>query len=415
MCGNSTCHECNNKPLCKQNDCSCPVKDLSTDCVLYTGEDLVCSGIKSQTILTDLIQQLDEFICQISEAVGGGGFGLINIGTGSGIYRNTTLTGNRELRSVKAIGDFLEVVISQSGEEIEIKETPVEALRKLEMSFDWKNSDDFNTVKLPTDTPSGVTDSIYKRNGFIGYLKPLQVPVGQVQHPDYYNGTSMVSPILIEADIYNLGIKIKDFDKIKDYSPVVVISKYLPTRKHSVNSPSPIPGTSNPIEYFPNNTYKKSSFKFTNDNDQVRVTRVPIQAQYQVVDFGQEHYFKTSKNFQFSKSLGGGQPEYVFETRGAKKRYSQCKVPYNNAEAGDTGKFITVTSRAFVYLQFHIEIEVDGVKHISPALGRLKMIASIDTPSQDTLRFSDGQIVDYDYLLSEYQFTQRTKITFKHT
>ena len=229
MCGNSTCYECNQQPLCTQNDCSCPVKDLSTDCVLYTGEDLVCSGIKSQTILTDLIQQLDEFICQISEAVGGGGFGLINIGTGSGIYRNTTLTGNRELRSVKAIGDFLEVVISQSGEEIEIKETPVEALRKLEMSFDWKNSDDFNTVKLPTDTPSGVTDSIYKRNGFIGHLKPLLFS-GQVQHPNLNAGTTQ--PILIEADIYNLGIKVKDFDKVKDYSPVLVISKYMPTRKN---------------------------------------------------------------------------------------------------------------------------------------------------------------------------------------
>ena len=63
MCGNSTCYQCNQQPLCNQNDCSCPVKDLSTDCVLYTGADLTCSGIKSQTILTELIQQLDEFIC----------------------------------------------------------------------------------------------------------------------------------------------------------------------------------------------------------------------------------------------------------------------------------------------------------------------------------------------------------------
>jgi hypothetical protein len=410
MCGNSTCHECKQQPLCKQNDCSCPVKDLSTDCVLYTGADLTCSGIKSGTILTDLIQQLDDFICKITEAVGGGGFGLINIGTGSGIYRNTLLTGSKELRSIKAIGDFLEVGISQSGQEIEIKETPVEALRKLEMSFDWKNSDDFNTVKLPTDIPSRVTDSIYKRNGFIGHLKP-QLVSGQVQHQNYDFGAT--EPILIEADIYNLGIKVKDFDKVKDYSPVVVISKYMPTRKNFTLNPEPIPGSL--LAYFPNSTYKKSGFRFSNDNDAVRLTRVPIQAQYQVIDFGQEHYFRTSPRFQVTKSLGGGNPEPIFETRGAKKRYSQCRIPYSFSEAGYTGKKTTTTSKAFVYLQFHIEIEVDGIKHISPPLGKLKMIASIDTPARDTLEFTEGDIIPYDYLFSEYGFRQRTKITFKHT
>ena len=411
MYGNSTCHECNKKPLCKQNDCSCPVKDLSTDCVLYTGENLDCINIYSGTILTEVIQELHEFICKFAEAVGGGGssFNLINIGTGSGIYRNTTLTGNKELRSIKAVGDFLEVVISQSGEEIEIKETPVEALRKLEMSFDWKNSDDFNTVKLPTDMPSRVTDSVYKRNGFIGHSKP-KVFSGQVQHPNLKSG----KPILIEADIYNLGIKVKDFDKVKDYSPVVVISKYMPTRKNYTDNPAPIPGS--PLEYFPKSTYRKAGFRFSNDNDAVRLTRVPIQAQYQVIDFGQEHYFRTSLEFQVEKALGGGKPQYIFETRGAKQRYSQCKLPYSIAEAGDRGKFQTVTSRAFVYLQFHIEIEVDGVKHISPALGKLKMIASIDTPARDVSRFTGGYIIPYDYLSSlEAPINQRTKISFKHT
>lgn len=411
MCGNSTCHECNKQPLCKQNDCSCPVKDLSTDCILYTGNDLVCSGIKSQTILTDLIQQLDEFICKISEAVGGGGLNLINVGTGSEVYKGTTLTGNKELRTLKTVGDFIEIGLSTSGNEIEIKESPIEALRKIEMSFDWKNSDDFNTVKLPTDMPSKVTDSKYKRNGFIGYLKPLEFPSGQVEHPRYNSGTT--EPILIEADIYNLGIKIKDFNKIKDYSPVVVISKYMPTRKNYTDNPATIPGS--PLEYFPNSTYRKAGFRFSNDNDTVRLTRIPIQAQYQVIDFGQEHYFKTSTEFQALKSLGGGKIELIFETRGAKKRYSQCKLTYPISEAGDTGKFQTTTSRAFVYLQFHIEIEVDGVKHISPSLGKLKMIASIDTPAEDTLRFASGDIVPYNYLFSEYEYSQRTKITFKHT
>lgn len=412
MCGNSTCYSCNQPSICSQNDCSCPIKDLSTDCVLYTGADLVCSGIKSKTILTDLIQQLDEFICQILESVGG--VNLINIGTGSGIYKGANLTGAKELRTIKAVGDFIEIGLSTSDNEIEIKESPIEALKKLEMSFDWKDSDNFNDIKVPTDLPYKVTDSKYKRNGFIGHIKPYENPTGQVFHPQInYDGSGFIDPILLEADIFNLGIKIKDFDKIKDYSPVVVISKYLPTKKHTTQNPMPIPNTSNPIEYFPNTTYKKGSFKFSSDNDNIRLTRVPIQAQYQVIDFGQEHYFRTSKAFQVSKSLGGGKHEFILETRGAKNRYSQARTPYAVADAGYLGKNYS-SSSAFVYLQFHIEITVNGKTYLSKPLGRLKMIASLDTPARGTKVIDNEAIVPYDYM-EEYGTNTRIKIRYKHT
>lgn len=59
------CDKCNSSAtICSPaTECSCPVKDLSTDCVQYTGDDLACSGIKKGTILTEFLQQLDEFIC----------------------------------------------------------------------------------------------------------------------------------------------------------------------------------------------------------------------------------------------------------------------------------------------------------------------------------------------------------------
>jgi hypothetical protein len=59
------CNECNSSAtICSPaTECSCPVKDLSTDCVQYTGDDLACSGIKKGTILTEFLQQLDEFVC----------------------------------------------------------------------------------------------------------------------------------------------------------------------------------------------------------------------------------------------------------------------------------------------------------------------------------------------------------------
>lgn len=117
MCNNSTCYQCNQPPLCAPNDCSCPVKDLSTDCVLYTGNDLACSGIKSQTILTELIQQLDEFICtkvqEIAQTLV-----LINIGNGASVYRGTDLQGRKELRRIRKEGDL--VVVTEGSSDISI-------------------------------------------------------------------------------------------------------------------------------------------------------------------------------------------------------------------------------------------------------------------------------------------------------
>lgn len=52
------CNECNSTAT----SCSCPVKDLSTDCVQYTGDDLIYSGIKKGTILTDFLKQLETFV-----------------------------------------------------------------------------------------------------------------------------------------------------------------------------------------------------------------------------------------------------------------------------------------------------------------------------------------------------------------
>lgn len=58
------CNKCNSSTtICSPTtSCSCPVKDLSTDCVQYTGNDLAYSGIKKGTILTEFLQQLDNFV-----------------------------------------------------------------------------------------------------------------------------------------------------------------------------------------------------------------------------------------------------------------------------------------------------------------------------------------------------------------
>jgi hypothetical protein len=420
MCGNSTCNECNQQPLCESNDCSCPIKDLSTDCVLYTGADLACSGIKSGTILTDLIEQLDTFICEIvgepvrtptptTPIAPQQSLGLLNIGNGVESYRlpdaQTNLQGLKEIRTIKSISDSIVVKVSSSDKEIEISEPAKEALKKISMSFDWKNSSNI-LRKKPQSPTLGVTDNIYRRGGFIGWDKPyLNTTTNEVIHPP----VNEQKPVLIEADIYNLGIKIQGFEKIRDYNPVVVISKYTPTIKKHTYNPELIPGSQ--LDYFPETTYRKGSFKFSKDKDPVRLTRVPIKKGYQVIDFGQEHYFKTSQDFQNRPSLGGEAFRKILETRGTKRRYSQSRQTYAQGQAGFSGKKYNLDS-AFVYLQFHIEITVGEEKFISPALGKLKMVVSLPSSAKRPVDFKSGSVVQYDYMKDPKEFT---KIRFKHT
>lgn len=404
---------CNNTPLCSNNDCSCPVKDLSTDCVLYTGEDLACSGIKSQTILTDLIQQLDNFICTIQAQPT---FNIVNVGTGAGVYKGV-VGSNRQLRSIKSPDGSVGVAVSPNGNEIHLTANSADLIDKISLSFDWK--DNLNIAeRTPEDLPKGVTDTEYLRKGYIGYHKPILYS-GEVDHPLYQRlDLEEYEPILIEASVQNLGVKISNFDSIKDLFPVLVISKYTNTEKRKTASPQPIPGSTSG-ETFPDELYRKGSFKFSADNDPIRLTRVPLQAHYQVIDFGQEHYFKTCANLQETgiRTAERGSSGYTIPlvmTRGCGKRYSTV------TELNSRSQTKLVKSNTFVYLQFHIEIEVNGQKIISKSLGRLKMILSVPIYSLETIESEPEEpwgsnVIPYDYLDNIDSQRAKSTIRYKHS
>lgn len=105
------CNTC--KPV---EDCACPVKDLSTDCILYTGDKLDCSGIENNTILTEVIKQLDTYICERFETVENF-FRLVNIGTGAGIYKGIDGIGRKQIKSLIGAGI---ISITEQGDTITI-------------------------------------------------------------------------------------------------------------------------------------------------------------------------------------------------------------------------------------------------------------------------------------------------------
>lgn len=117
-CNTPTNTPCGCQPCDDSNpECSCPIKDLSTDCVLYTGDDLPCSGIVKDSVLTDLIQRLDEFICEVRDdilAYVAQVTTLINIGGGAGVYKQPNGLGNKELRTIISEDDSLLDIIENA-------------------------------------------------------------------------------------------------------------------------------------------------------------------------------------------------------------------------------------------------------------------------------------------------------------
>lgn len=115
-CGRTTNTVCT--PSCQTVDCACPVKDLSTDCVLYTGNDLPCTEIKTGTLLTEVFGQLDTYLCDLSAQLANA-FSLISVGEGVRVYKGVDGIGRKEIRSLVSPDGFLSIGLSTDNKEIE--------------------------------------------------------------------------------------------------------------------------------------------------------------------------------------------------------------------------------------------------------------------------------------------------------
>jgi hypothetical protein len=115
-CGCSQTTITNTNCTCPPETCTCPIKDLSTDCVLYSGDDLACSGIEKNTILTEVIQQLDGFICDTRDQLYNA-FTLVNVGGGAQAYKGVDGIGRKEIRTV--VGSSL-IDVTQNTDDISV-------------------------------------------------------------------------------------------------------------------------------------------------------------------------------------------------------------------------------------------------------------------------------------------------------
>lgn len=90
-------NKCSCATTCQPIDCGCKI-ELATDCITLS-EDLTCSNILKAQTLTEVVKQLDEYICERFDSVTNF-FNLINVGDGSEIYKGISNLGKKELRTL---------------------------------------------------------------------------------------------------------------------------------------------------------------------------------------------------------------------------------------------------------------------------------------------------------------------------
>jgi hypothetical protein len=122
MCEN--CNENNYQQvhICSEEQvpCSCPVKDLSTDCVNFDQEDLkydATTVVPKNTLLTVALDNILQFLKVKIEEIQNY-FKVVNTGLGSKIYSGNTLLGEKKLRSLTSSDNSVDIV--ETANEIDI-------------------------------------------------------------------------------------------------------------------------------------------------------------------------------------------------------------------------------------------------------------------------------------------------------
>lgn len=120
----------------------------------------------------------------------------------------------------------------------------------------------------PIDMPVGAKGEYPVRNGYLSYSLP-EVVDGELRWND--------SEFLIEIEkILNLHVSVSNFDKISDWNPSLLVTRYKPTSIKSKKK-----------------DYRISGYRYNTDiDDELRPVFIRFSKESFYVDFGQEHYFR---------------------------------------------------------------------------------------------------------------------------
>lgn len=162
--------------------CECAVKDLSTNCILFTEDDIKCGEttvITKNLNLTDNLKNLVAYICQ---RFADGVMRLVNIGGGAEIYAGDNLLGHKKLRTIISSDDS--ILVDQQDEVIDIiaSITP----QGLQETLDIGASATKGNASYEMDTNGFETITSENSFGFI-QTSVLRSPSSLVQLSNYYS------------------------------------------------------------------------------------------------------------------------------------------------------------------------------------------------------------------------------------
>jgi hypothetical protein len=278
-------------------------------------------------------------------------------------------------------------LIAQNSGNVTINEKLQIIANSSNLELKWKNRDRFY-YKKPEQNTVGVQDSIYTRNGFIGYVEPTLDEFGGVRYitdskvkggaVPAKKGKAQAVPFseernLWEIDLINnlvINLDKKTWNYIKDLKPFIQITRY----KNSKNKGAENVNFTGGVEKNINHT-STSGFKVNKKAPAFRPSKIYINSNFQVIDFGQEHYFRTDQ--YFSRGETGGILNRV-KARGLLNRFDttfQSNKPYQNEKM--------ITKKSWIYLEFSIGFEYNKTEIISKPLNRLKMTFTLEDGNGD--------------------------------
>lgn len=232
------------------------------------------------------------------------------------------------------------------------------ALDTMDLKLSWKKGDR-RYLKTKEEITAGVTNSIYTRNGFISY-KELAVTGSNTL-------TNFDKNLWEVNEIMNLVFKFnkEKFDKLSSYSPKIVIYRYKDTNYKGLQDPQ----YSNSANL---NENRHSGYKLSKSDLIYRPNKIPINKSLQVIDIGQEHYFRLNEEYSVINN-----PTFVnlkkFSARGLGNKFrSLTGEPINGKRPH---------KKAWVWLEFALEIDYNGQVLLSKPLSRVKMILTVSDPN----------------------------------
>lgn len=128
-CGGCTqvTHICNQCPTTEP--CDCAVKDLATDCIVFTNDDIECDSVvvvAKNTILSDALANIASWSCTKFEELANY-LRIINTGTGASIYSGDNLIGEKKLRKINSTSPIITVTQNTDDISLEIDSTSLDS------------------------------------------------------------------------------------------------------------------------------------------------------------------------------------------------------------------------------------------------------------------------------------------------